>query len=132
MNAPTWLIAVTGSGEFLDFHAQNVGEPHQDAVAVDAALAALDLGKPRLGPADQPGKHGLRQAAPSPGPRDPLPGRLLVRGAHAASALTGSAPTTSRHGGSLRSYGASGSNSTRTPMPRSVCRLAANAGWLAS
>ena len=39
---------------------------------------------------------------------------------------------TSRHDGSLRSYGASGSNSTRTPMPRSVCRLALNAGWLAS
>ena len=39
---------------------------------------------------------------------------------------------TSCHDGSLRSYGASGSNSTRTPMPRSVSRLAANAGWLAS
>jgi len=40
--------------------------------------------------------------------------------------------TTSLHDGSLRSYGASGSNSARTPMPRSVCRLAVNAGWLAS
>lgn len=45
MTAPTWLIAITGSGEFLDVHAQNTGEPHQDAVAVDAALAALDLGQ---------------------------------------------------------------------------------------
>jgi hypothetical protein len=96
------------------------------------APAALDLGQPRLRPADQPGKHGLRQAAPPPGPRDPLPGRLPVRGVHAAPALIGSAPTTSRQSGSLRSYGASGSNNTRTPMPRSVCRLAVNAGWLAS
>ena len=59
MNTPTRLIAATGSSEFLDVHAQNVGKPHQDAVAIDAALAALDLGQPRLGPADQPGKYGL-------------------------------------------------------------------------
>ena len=71
-------------------------------------------------------------SAAVPGPRDPLPGHLPVRGDHAAPALTGSASMTSRQGGSLRSYGASGSNSTRTPMPRSVCRLAVNAGWLAS
>jgi hypothetical protein len=38
-------------------------------------------------------------------------------GAHAAPALTGSASMTSRQGGSLRSYGASGSNSTRTTSP---------------
>ena len=72
-------------------------------MAVDTALTALDLGKPRLRPADQPGKHGLRQAAPSPGPRDPLPGQLRVRRDHAAPARIGSASMTSRHGGSLRS-----------------------------
>ena len=59
MNAPASLIAVARSGEFLDIHTQDLGEAHQDAVAVDAALAALDLGQPRLGPADQPGEHGL-------------------------------------------------------------------------
>jgi len=32
---------------------------HQNAVAIDAALAALDLRKPQLGSADQPGKDGL-------------------------------------------------------------------------
>ncbi len=51
---------------------------------------------------------------------------------HSAPARTGSASMTSLHGGSLRSYGASGSNSTRTPMPRNVSKLAPNAGWLAS
>ena len=35
-------------------------------------------------------------------------------------------------GGIRASGGADGSNSTRTPMPRSVSRLAPNAGWLAS
>ena len=59
MNAPAWLIAVAGSGEFLDVHMQDLREAHQDAVTVDAALAAFDLGQPRLGPADQPGEHGL-------------------------------------------------------------------------
>jgi hypothetical protein len=59
VNAPTWLISLTGSSEFLDVHVQNIGEPHYGAVAVDAALAALDLGQPRLGPADQSGEHGL-------------------------------------------------------------------------
>jgi hypothetical protein len=59
VNAPTSLIAVARSGEFHDIHTQDLGEAHQDAVAVDAALAALDLGQPRLGPADQPGEHGL-------------------------------------------------------------------------
>jgi hypothetical protein len=39
---------------------------------------------------------------------------------------------TSHQDGSLRSYGASGSNSTRTLIARSVCRLAPNAGWLTS
>jgi hypothetical protein len=45
VNSPTWLIAVAGSGEFLDVHVQDFHEAHQDAVAVDAALAALDLGQ---------------------------------------------------------------------------------------
>ena len=108
------------------------GEANGVAVTVDAALASLDLGQPGLRPADQTGEHGLRQAAPPPGPCDPLPGGLAVGWRHPAPALTGSASMTSRHGGNLRSYGASGSNSTRTPMPRSVSRLAPNAGWLAS
>ena len=132
VGASAGLIPVRRAGELLDVHPQDLRQAHQDAVTVDAALASLDLGQPGLGPADQSGEHGLRQAAPSPGPRDPLPGGLAVGWRHPAPARTGSASMTSRHGGSLRSYGASGSNSTRTPMPRSVSRLAPNAGWLAS
>ena len=45
--------------QLLDVHAQDLREAQQDAVAVDATLAALDLGQPRLGPADQPGEHSL-------------------------------------------------------------------------
>jgi len=59
VNAPTRLVTLAGSGEFLDVHPQHLGEAHQDAMAVDAALAALDLRKPRLRPADQPGEDGL-------------------------------------------------------------------------
>ena len=132
VGAPTGLILVASAGELLDIHPQDLRQAHQDAVTVDSPLAPLNLGQPGLGPADQPGEHGLRQATPPPGPRDPLPGGFAVGRRHEAPARTGSASTTSCHGGSLRSYGASGSKSTRTPMPRNVARLAANAGWLAS
>jgi hypothetical protein len=59
VNAPTPLITVTGSGEFLDVHPQDLRQARQDAVTVDPALAALDLRQPRLRPAHQPGEHGL-------------------------------------------------------------------------
>ena len=73
------LIPARRAGELLDAHPQDLRQAHQDAVTVDAALTSLDLGQPGLRPADQPGEHGLRQAAPTPGTRDPLPDSLTAR-----------------------------------------------------
>jgi len=78
MGAPAGLIPVRRAGELLDVHPQNLRQAHQDTVTVDAALAPLDLRQLGLRPAGQPGKHGLRQAAPPPGPRDPLPGGFAL------------------------------------------------------
>ncbi len=50
---------IAKAGELLDFNPQDLCEPHQDAVTIDAAPAALHLGQPGLGPADEPGKHSL-------------------------------------------------------------------------
>ena len=68
-------------------------------------------------PSHQPGEDGLGQAAPPPGLRDPLACRLPDKWLHRVMVLSGSAATTSRQGGSRRSYGASGSNSTLDAHP---------------
>src|SRR6266700_7050600 len=83
-------------------------------------------------PRSQGREKSLRQAPASPRPRDPLSRRLQVHHVTGVRAPAGSAAITSLQGGSRRSYGAPGSNRTWTPMPPSVSRLAANAGWLAS
>ncbi len=60
VSAAADLILLYRACELLDVHPQDFREADEDAVAVDAALASLDLGEPGLGPADQPGEHGLR------------------------------------------------------------------------
>jgi hypothetical protein len=52
VGAPAGLIPVRRAGEFLEVHPQDLRQAQQDAVAVDAALASLDLGQPGFGPAD--------------------------------------------------------------------------------
>jgi hypothetical protein len=44
-HASPYLVTIPASwaGEFLDVYAQDLREPGQDAVAVDGALAPLDL-----------------------------------------------------------------------------------------
>src|SRR5580704_3035276 len=114
------MLAVLGCrawrDDLLDIGPEDFSEPRQDGVAVDAAPAAFHLGQPGLRPADQACEHGLGQAPASPGPRDPLPGRLQVRHVPPVRAPAGRAAVTSLHGGSRRSYGAPGSNRTRTPI----------------
>ena len=44
VSAAADLILVSGAGELLDVHPQDLRQAHQHAVAVDAALASLDLG----------------------------------------------------------------------------------------
>ena len=52
VGAPADLILVSRAGELFNIHSQDLREARQDAVAIDSALASLDLGQPRLGPAD--------------------------------------------------------------------------------
>ena len=48
-------IPVRRAAELLDVHPQDLRQAHQDAVAVDAALASLDLGQPSTASAAGPG-----------------------------------------------------------------------------
>src|ERR1017187_7038920 len=119
-------------GDLFDIDPEDFGEPCQDGVAVDAAPAAFHRGEAGVRPAEAAREQGLRRAPAPPCPCDPLP--RLRQGHHVAGvrAMAGSAAITALQGGSLRSYGAPGSNKIWMPMPPSVPKLATNAGWLAS
>ena len=93
-----------GSGPVISATStRRISASGQRAMAVNAALAALHLGQPQFGPAHQSGEDGLRQAPPSPSPRDPLPGRLTSKQRHRVTVLSGNAATTSLQGGNRRS-----------------------------
>jgi hypothetical protein len=51
------ICAAFGDLSYVD--PQDCGKARQDRVAVDAALASLHLGQPRLGSSDQPGERSL-------------------------------------------------------------------------
>src|ERR1035441_4099527 len=119
-------------GDLFDIDPEDFGEPCQDGVAVDAAPAAFHLGQPGLRPADQAREHGLRQAPAPLCPCDPLPRLLQVHHVTGVRATAGSAGITALQGGSLRSYGAPGSNKIWMPMPPILPKLATNAGGLSS
>jgi hypothetical protein len=101
------VLGVRGAGfwpgDLRNVDPQDLRQAGQRAVAVNAAPAAFHLGQPRFGSPHQPGEDGLRQAPPSPGPRDPLPGRLAGKRRHRVTVLSGSAATTSFQGGNRRS-----------------------------
>jgi len=46
MRKPIGFTALAGTGDLFDVHPKDLREAHQDAMAIDAAPAALYLGKP--------------------------------------------------------------------------------------